>query len=369
MRIALITADFHPNVGGVAAHVVELGAALAAAGHQVHVVTLPLGDERAPEAQWRGMTVHRPRIPKGKPLYSWLLRRWLKRFLRENPIDLIHVHGLRPLEASRDLGVPVLFTNHTSGYLQRIEKGPGERAKMAKRFAHLKAVLAPSEELCEATRRVGYPGPVEFIANGVDVERFTPGASPKRAEWGINDDEVVVLLARRLVEKNGVVVFAEAVAALKGLPVRLLFAGDGAERCKVEAILRDNGMFERARFLGNVPNPEMADHYRAADLSVLPSFMEATSITGLESMACGLPLVGTTVGGIPALIDDGATGLLVPPGDPPALGAAMKALVEDAERRRAMGEAARARAVERFSWARIAADTVDAYVRHAGVSS
>ncbi len=202
----------------------------------------------------------------------------------------------------------------------KIEKGQSERNRLARQLAHISHVLAPSQELCDATALVGYQGPIDFIPNGVDTDRFAPGKSPIREELGISEEEVIILLARRLVEKNGVTVFAEAVAALKELPVRLLFAGDGDERNKVEQILRDNGMFDQSIFLGGVPNPQMPDIYRAADISVLPSFMEATSITGLESMACGIPLVGTTVGGIPTLINDKETGLLVPPGDPTTLG-------------------------------------------------
>jgi glycosyltransferase involved in cell wall biosynthesis len=366
MRIALITADFAPNVGGVAAHVVELGKALAAAGHAVHVITRPLGDMAERQTRWQGMTVLRPRLPRAEFLYNIALAHWLGKFLRQTPVDVLHVHGLRPLIGSRGRYVPVVFTNHTSGYLRRLNKGPRERRRLAARLAHVAHVLAPSEELCEATRAVGYPGPVTFIPNGVDVQRFHPGASSLRWEWGIADHEVAVLLARRLVDKNGVTVFAEAVAALRDMPVRLVFAGDGPERAKVEGILQANGMIERALLLGNVANDSMPDVYNAADISVLPSYMEATSISGLESMACGLPLVGTAVGGIPVLIDDGVTGRLVPPGDPPVLGAALRELVGDAELRRRMGQAARDKAVEQFSWSTIAARTAEIYAQAAG---
>jgi glycosyltransferase involved in cell wall biosynthesis len=366
MRIALITADFAPNVGGVAAHVVELGKALAAAGHEVFVITRPLGDMTTADSRWRGMRVLRPRLPRAEFLYNLFLARWLERFMARQPIDVLHVHGLRPLAGARGHGRPVVFTNHTSGYLRRLHKGPAQRRRLAARLAHVAHVLAPSEELCEATRAVGYPGPVTFIANGVDVERFRPGRSPLRSRWGFADDQTVVLLARRLVDKNGVAVFAEATAALADLPVRLVFAGDGPERARVEKILRDNGMADRALLLGNVANDSMPDIYNAADISVLPSFMEATSITGLESMACGLPLVGTAVGGIPVLIDDGVTGRLVPPGDPRALGAALHDLVGDADLRRRMGQAGRDKAVARFSWSSIAARTAEVYAQVTG---
>ena len=123
-------------------------------------------------------------------------------------------------------------------------------------------------------------------------------------------------------------------------------------------------MLDRSIFLGNVPNPQMPLIYRAADISVLPSFMEATSITGLESMATGLPLVGTRVGGIPVLIEDGTSGRLVSPGKPGEIAAAIDQLVEDAALRKAMGQAGRRSAVENFSWGHIAEQTVEVYRKY-----
>ena len=366
LRIALVSADFAPNVGGVAAHVVELGRALVALGHEVHVVTRPLGGMRDFHAECRGMQVWRPRLPRAEPFYGWLLNRWLRGWLRRYPQDLLHVHGMRPLRASRGLGLPVVFTNHTSGYLQRIGRGGRELAKIRRCLAHVGLVLAPSEELCEATRAAGYEGPVRYIPNGVDVQTFTPGFSDLRAGWSVGADETVVLLARRLVEKNGVVVFAEAATRLRGEPVRFVFAGDGPERERVEQILEQGGVKRQSILLGSVPNRLMVNVYRAADLSVLPSFKEATSITGLESMACGLPLVGTRVGGIPDLFEEGETGLLVPPGDPQAIADALRELITDPARRRAMGECARARAEAHFAWERIAGRTLEAYAEVLG---
>ena len=366
MKIALVSIDFHPDVGGVAAHVVELGKALARQNHEVNVVSIPSGTERSRLSLLHGMRVHRPSIPKQKPIYSWMTNRWLRKFIHNENIDVLHVHGLRPLEATKNLPVPVVFTNHTSGFLKRIKKGPAEHRKMARRLSHVAHVLAPSQELVDATLTVGYHGPVTFISNGVDTRRFTPGPATLRDEWNVRDGEVVLLLARRLVEKNGVTVFAEALTRLaaSGLKFRAIFAGDGDERAAVTQILTRGKAISSSVFLGNVANENMPSIYRSADISVLPSFMEATSITGLESMACGLPLVGTRVGGIPVLIDDESTGLLVEPGDPVGLAQAIRRLAEDASLRLGMGERARQRAAELFSWDRIANETVAVYSQY-----
>lgn len=361
MRIGLVSVDFFPHVGGVAAHVVELGRALVRAGHDVHVFTLPIAGEQAPLSDLHGMTVHRSRLIKQKPFFSWGMHRTLSKFLSRQPLDLIHVHGLRPLEATRGLPVPVIFTNHTSGFLKRIEKGAFERWRMARRMSHVAAVLAPSHELADATTAVGYRGPVRFIANGVDPDRFHPETPSLRDTWGVRPEEVVLLLARRLVEKNGVTVFARAVNLLKDCPVRVVFAGDGAERPEVESILTSGGMRDRCVFLGAIPNATMPPVYQSADISVLPSFYEATSITGLESMSCGLPLVGTRVGGIPTLIREDETGLLVEPHSAEQLAAAIRKLVHDERLRLSMGTSARQRVLDHFAWSRIAEQTVAVY--------
>lgn len=366
MRIGLVTADFHPNVGGVAAHVVELGKALSRLGHAVHVITLPLGDESCRQSEWQGMTVHRLALPKMMPFYSWGLGLYLGRLVDREDLDLLHVHGLRPLPATAHAEVPVFFTNHTSGFLKRLQKGPREHAKLRRRMAHCSGVLAPSRELLQAAISVGYAGPTAYIPNAVDTGRFTPGESLLRGDWRRSCEDVVVLLARRLVEKNGVCIFAEAIARIASPQARFVFAGDGPERSRVERILRAASCLDRCLFLGNLSNTQMPDVYRAADVSVLPSFMEATSITGLESMATGLPLVGTRVGGIPDLIQEGETGFLVEPGNPIELAATIEELIQSPGLRKFMGTRARKIAVQFFSWDRIATRTVEFYESHLG---
>jgi glycosyltransferase involved in cell wall biosynthesis len=242
-----------------------------------------------------------------------------------------------------------------------MERGRWARQRVARWLRHVEFVLAPSLELAEATRQLNVACPVHYIPNGVDPGRFQPGRSRLRERLGIAASDTVVLLGRRLVAKNGVCIFAAAARDFVRPGVRILFAGDGPERASVESILCRDGCRDAAVFLGNVPNSVMPEVYGASDLSVLPSFLEATSITGLESMASGLPLVGTRVGGIPAIVADGRTGLLVEPGQPGVLAAAIRQLLDDPALRRQMGVAARARVQSEFSWGVIAARTAELY--------
>jgi glycosyltransferase involved in cell wall biosynthesis len=280
----------------------------------------------------------------------------------------MHVHGMRPLGATRGLTVPTIFTNHSSGFLARLNASQHRKDRTSRELRHVAQLIAPSDELVEAARTLGYAGPATMIPNGVDPERFNPDGPSRRASLGIRDDEVVILLARRLVEKNGVVWFARGAGALRGSPVRIVVAGDGVERPEMEKVLSENGMLDRVMFLGSVSNSDMPSLFRAADISVLPSLAEATSIAGLEAMASGLPLVGTRVGGIPAIIEDNATGLLVPPRDPAAMGEALVRLVSDPGLRRQMGSAARARVEREFTWTQVVRRTIDVYQASLGAA-
>lgn len=364
MNIGLVCVDFYPNVGGIAAHVFELGRGLVRLGHCVHVYTVPTAGHPAGESELDGMRVHRTSVPKFKPVYSRMTRWMLNKEIAKHHLDVVHVHGIRPLEATRGLDVPVVFTNHSSGFLKRIAAGEAQRRRIGKRLTHLAHVLAPSRELAERTKDAGFTGPVDYIPNGVDINKFLPGPATCREAWKVGSDVPVLLLGRRLVEKNGVVIFAESLRHLADLEWVAVFAGDGPDRGKVEAILNSNGMKDRCRLLGNVPNDLMPAVYRSADISILPSFMEATSITGLESMATALPLVGTNVGGIPELIKDGDTGFLVPAGEPVALAEAMRRLLTDVRLRKQMGQAARERTQQLFSWDSIAEQTVNVFRQH-----
>jgi glycosyltransferase involved in cell wall biosynthesis len=361
MNIVLVSADFPPNVGGVAAHVAELGRALSIMGHRVDVITRP-ADGSPNQGQWQGMTIHRPALARLKPLFTVQLRKFLRAYVHSQQPDVVHVHGLRPLEATIGMDTPVVFTNHTSGFLQRVERGARAQRRIGRRLSHLRQVMAPSQELVDATRAVGYRGPVEFIPNGVDVERFQPlSNSNTRAQLGLRENDVVVLLARRLVPKNGVAYFAQSAQWFRAPHVRIVVAGDGPEKAGMQAALSKVGMLEQTNFLGAVENSRMPALYQCADISVLPSLQEATSITGLESMACGLPLVGTAVGGIPVLIEPDKTGLLVPARNAQAFGEAVHTLVGSATLRASMGRAARARVEAMFSWEHVAQATCAIY--------
>jgi len=218
-------------------------------------------------------------------------------------------------------------------------------------------------------------GEVTVVSNGVDSTRFTPevDCSAMRARFGIAEDDCVLLCPRRLEKKNGVIYWIRAIPTIvervTGRKLRFVFAGDYPDddaysaRAEVLEALAGLDLGEQIIFTGAIPPSEMPQMMAAADIAVLPSLMEATSIAGLEAMASGKPLIGTDVGGIPEILADGKTGLLVPPADPAALAEAAIDLILDAEKCSRLGVAARERVMAEFSWDVAAEPTLDVYKR------
>jgi glycosyltransferase involved in cell wall biosynthesis len=391
--ICMLSTDYLPNPGGVAAHVQGLSRALTGLGHTVYIVTKAQEDYLPGLQVEDGLPVLRAQLPRSKgtgklsqmmlaatSLSKRLLTRvprecmglresWLGipllQLHRQVGFDVVHFHGLEPdATASRWVrDAACVFTNHTSMFISAVEHGDGPIVWRG--LAHADRFLAPSQELADLTVQIGAPADrVVNLANGVDAETFSPRDSHEvRAALGYSDDEVVVFTARRLVEKNGVRYLVEAGGQfLKDNPhARLLIAGDGPERASLESLAQELGITSRVRFLGNMERAQLPGLTNAVDLVVLPSLKEATSIAGLEAMACAKPLVGTRVGGIPEILAEGETGLLVPPCDAGSLAGAIQRLCRDQELRTRLGQAARRRVEAEFSWTAVAHRTVAEY--------
>jgi rhamnosyl/mannosyltransferase len=194
---------------------------------------------------------------------------------------------------------------------------------------------------------------------GVDPDRFRPGARKPAGP-------PTVLFVGQMRHYKGV---DDLLAAMRAVPApaRLRLAGDGPMRARWEALGRSLGLGERVEFLGQVPDEALPALYRSADVLVLPSTSraEAFGMVLLEAMASGLPCVTTEVGsGTSYVVQDGVTGLVVPPRDPAALASALACLAADPAERARMGAAGRARVLAEFPEARMV-ERVEAVYREA----
>ena len=198
---------------------------------------------------------------------------------------------------------------------------------------------------------------VHLVYNGVDLDRFRPAAPAAggREEGGV----ALLFVAGPNDETKGIRELLEAFVSLRRRHPSLKLRVIGEPPA-------GTGQVEGVEVVGRISREEMPEGYRQGDIFVLPTLADNTPVTLMEAMASGLPSVSTLVGGIPELVESGVTGLLVPPGDVPALAAAVEGLVADPEARRRMGRAARAAAESRFSLDRMTSELERVYGAVAG---
>jgi sugar transferase (PEP-CTERM/EpsH1 system associated) len=204
---------------------------------------------------------------------------------------------------------------------------------------------------------VGVPARrVSQVYNGVDIDRFTPAHGARSmipgCPFGDSRHWIIGTVGRMQAVKNPIVLVHAFVHALQSRPelrgrLRLVMVGDGPLRAPCQELLERAGLSDLAWLPGELDDVEKV--LRGLDGFVLPSLAEGVSNTILEAMACGLPVVATAVGGNADLVSDGVTGIIVPPGDAPAIAASVLRLADNPESAVRMGKAGRESVESRFS--------------------
>ncbi|MGI8331172.1 glycosyltransferase [Actinomadura scrupuli] len=369
--------------GGQNVHVAALAVALGHRGHRVTVFTRR-SDENLPEKVRIASGVTVEHVPAGPPVpvpkdellphmpefARYLARRWHTRCP-----DVVHAHfwmsGLAALAAAREFGLPVAQTFHALGVVKRryqsaSDTSPPERRWLEARIAReAELIIATCSDEVQELCALGVPADsVTVIPCGVDLRRFRP-SGPVAPRGG----RPRVLSLGRLVPRKGVDTVIEAMAHVPGAellvgggPPRPELDGDPEAR-RLRALAREHGVEDRVVFLGQVPHEDAPALMRSADVVVSVPWYEPFGMVPVEAMACGVPVIGSAVGGHLDTISDGFTGLQVPPRDPLVLAARLRDLLGDPRWRTALARAGAARAHARYSWERIAALTETAYER------
>lgn len=368
-RIKLLKMITNFHIGGTERQVVNLARGIDSSRFDLHLASLSHCGELLDELDT--LNVPQPEFKIASlydPFTGWQVMR-LAGYLRKNLIQIVHSYGFYPnvfsVLAARLAGTAIVVASiRDTGEILAPMRRRAQR--MVCRLAH--CIVVNADAVRQSLVNQGYnPARIVVIRNGIEMSRFNPrntGARSRvREELGMPNSVRLVVVSSRLNQMKGVEYFLDAAAELaRRFPdVRFLIVGDGASRKELEQQARLLGLEQRVFFTGF--RTDVPEVLQEAAVSVLPSLSEGLSNSLLESMASGVPVVATQVGGNPELVEDGVTGALVPPKDSKALLFAITRLLEDGNLAARFSQAGRQRAESLFSVERAVAETQTLYQR------
>jgi glycosyltransferase involved in cell wall biosynthesis len=373
VKILLATAYDYPHLGGLSVHLTTLKSGLESRGHEVRIVSFTDVPKWKKEGVVRGPAFVLNKLKQGSG-YVWSLKRRkegleaiIKAEVADGSYDLVNAQDVFTTFAAISSDVPVVSTVH--GYLtfEGISKG-----SVIEGSAEAKELMEDERASYKATREVitvdtrikdyieketGVVG--NMIKNFIDVESFKPEIERRdefREKYGLEKDDLIFFVPRRLTKKNGVIYpILSLPAVLEKFPkARVVFAGTGEAMETMKAKAAELGVTDRVTMVGAVDHTDMVEYYAASNVALVPSIYsagveEATSISALEAMGSGVPLIACAVGGLKEIIEDGVDGLLVEEQNVKALSDAMIRLLGDPEEGQRLADAARAKIIAEYS--------------------
>ncbi|HST90060.1 MAG TPA: glycosyltransferase [Ktedonobacterales bacterium] len=402
-RIAFLSEHASPaalrggvDAGGQNVYVDEVSRHLARLGYAVDVFTRRDSPELPDVLEW-APGVRIVHLEAGPAAYVFKDELWphmpafrdaFSRFARRDGAryDLLHgnfwMSGWVAVELGARMDVPVAQIFHATGLTKRRHQGAADTSP-AGRIGVERAIVRRADRLiaqCPSERSeliADYgadPAKIAVIPSAVNTSVFRPMPREEaRRRIGLETDGPVVVYVGRMLPRKDVRNIVRALALLvreRGVLVTLLLVGgesaepDAAATPEIgvlRALAAELGITEYVRFAGKRQADELRYYYCAGDVAVTTPWYEPFGLTPLEGMACGRPVIGAAVGGIPFTIADGETGYLVPPRDPAALAERLCALLADVALRERMGLAARVRVEREFTWPLVAERTAALY--------
>jgi D-inositol-3-phosphate glycosyltransferase len=406
--VALISEHANPtatlggaDAGGQNVYVDELSRNLARRGHAVDIFTRRTAAEEPEMIDWAPgvRIIHLPAgpiFPRPKDeLWPYMpdFRDSFLRFMEreEAQYNLIHgnfwMSGWVATELRRRLGIPVVQIFHATGktkrrHQKRVDTSPGDRIGVEMQVIRdVDRVIAQCP--CERDELIkdyeAEPEKVIIIPSAVNTKVFRPVEREEaRQHIGLDVIGKVIVYVGRILPRKDVRNIVRALAVLlrqyEGMadapPVTLLVVGGETEDAdplatpeigELQKLAQQLGVADHVRFMGKHPASELRYYYGASDVFVTTPWYEPFGLTPLEAMACGRPVIGSSVGGITFTVKEGETGFLVPPRDPEALAARLNALFADPEAAPRMERAARKRVEREFTWSIVAMRTAALY--------
>jgi glycosyltransferase involved in cell wall biosynthesis len=362
-RIVHVLSSF--GMGGQERVAFDLAVSQRRAGCQVTALSLAPPPDGPLAAEFVAAGIAVERVARPRPGVDPILVLRLARWLRRHHIELVHTHNRMALiygaPAGRLARAAVVHTKHGNN-----PKG-GTRlvaGKLAARCVDAFVAVSPETAAFARKRHEVDERRLLVIANGIELGRFHPDAAARdrvRRELGIAAGAWVIGTVGRIAAEKNQALLVRAMAPLLGPAARLIVAGDGPLLPELTAQVAALGVADYVHLLG--VRRDVPDVLNALDAFALSSDTEGLPLVVLEAMATGLPVISTRVGGVPTVLDDGQTGILVDVGDAAALRDRAAALCADPAASRVLGARARSAAVTRFSAERMQRDYLDLYTR------
>ena len=376
MRVTMLNKYYPPHLGGIEYHVRDLSNALAARGHGVRAIVANEGPDTLSETI-DGVDVTRlgrSFAISSAPVAFGMAAALRAEATRPEPADILHLHAPYPwgeLEWLRAKpGLPSVLTYHSDIVRQKLML-KGYAPFLRRVLDRVDLVIASSPDMVEHSP---FLAPIaekcRIVPFGIDVDAFaeTPAILERAATLKASHTRPIVLFVGRLIYYKGADVLVRAMA---GVDADLVLVGNGPLRAELEQLAASLGIADRVTFAEPLGFDDLVAWYHAADVFCLPSVArsEAFGLVQLEAHASGTPVISTRLTtGVPFVNPDGVTGLTVPPGDVPALTAALRTLTEDAGLRQRLGQQALERARSQFTIPRMIDDTLAVYAEARGVA-
>ena len=364
MRICLVSEFFYPLLGGITEHVTQFASHCLKQGHEVTLLTSnagPLDQNLVP----KGLNLCR--IGTSFPVFSNgsfarltlapRLGKTVREFFRRNSFDIIHVHPPMVVTLSvltaRYKTAPIVGTVHSyfeKSFTYRMLRKQGQKV-----LDNHNGFIAVSPCCIEAMRRY-FRFDAKVIPNGVDPDYFAKG----RRLPNIPNNKFTILFLGRLDPRNDLETLFQAFTILRkrGVPSRLVIAGDGPRRSYLESLVSKE-FCEDVHFVGSILN-ERPDYLASADILCYPALRASFGITLLEAMSAGIPVVASDINGFKELVRTGKEGFLVPKAQPGSFADIFERLANDRNLCLRLGEQGRIRAAE-FSWDKISGRILEFY--------
>ena len=365
MRLAFITQDFAPKVGGIETYSLELSKRFQDLC-EFYCVIAPQ-KEGAAEVD-KKLPFHVKRIFSSEPLLGWFSFLNLPAYIRSKRIDTVFHAQWTTLPVSvflKKAGIidSIFVASHARELLFNPFKSNGFASDLYVKYrkALLKYVdvfFPVSEYTAGLLQEEGISGhKIEVVINGTDPDSFYPMNTEKcKQELGLKDKKVLLTITR-LVSRKGVDTVLKALPQLTKIYPDLIYmiVGEGQDREALEQLVQHLGLDDFVEFTGRVPYENLIKYYNACDVFVMPSKTEAPDVEGfgivfLEANACKKPVVGSRSGGIPSAVLDEQTGLLVEEQNPEELATAIKRLFDEPELASRLGENGRDRILKEANW-------------------